>query len=148
MAIYHLHVGIISRKSGRSSVAAAAYRAGEKIRNEHDGTMHDYSRKTGVVYSEILLPKNAPPEFEDRAILWNTVEKSEKRCDARTAREVEIALPKDFDLQENIELVREYVKENFVSAGMCADFAIHNNGDSNPHAHILLTTRHVDGAGG
>jgi len=96
MAIYHLHAQIIKRSSGRSSVAASAYRAGEKLHNEYDGITHDYTRKSGVVHSEIMLPQNAPKEFQDRSTLWNAVEKSEKRKDSQTAREIDVALPKSF----------------------------------------------------
>ena len=143
MAIFHLHAQIIKRSSGRSSVAAAAYRAGEKIRNDYDGITHDYTRKSGVVHSEIMLPENAPKEYTDRAVLWNAVEKAEKRKDSQTAREIDIALPFELNRKEQIELVREYVKENFVSVGMCTDFAVHDKNDGNPHAHIMLTTREV-----
>ena len=147
MANYHLHAKIIGRTSGRSSVAASAYRAAEKIRNEHDGITHDYTRKTGVVHSEILLPENAPPEYQDRAILWNAVENSEKRYDAQTAREVEISLPVELDRQEQIDIMRAYIQDNFTSKGMCADFALHDKEDGNPHAHVMLTMRHVSKTG-
>ena len=180
MAIYHLHVGIVKRSSGRSSVAAAAYRAAEKLRSDYDGVTHDYShentskssavnaaayrsgeslrdeqhsavhdyrRKYGVVRTEIMLPETAPREYQDRATLWNAVEKSEKRKDAQTARDIDMALPVELDRQEQIELVRGYVKENFVEKGMCADFSIHDKGDGNPHAHVMLTTREVNAAG-
>ena len=147
MAIYHFHAEIVSRKTGRSSVAAAAYRAAEKIRNERDGITHDYTRKKGVVHAEILLPENAPDEFADRAKLWNTVEQMEKRIDSQTAREINIALPIEIDRQEQIEIIRKYVQDNFVSRGMCADIAIHDNGDGNPHAHVMLTMRDVSEKG-
>jgi len=147
VAIYHLHAQIIKRSSGRSSVASSAYRAGEKIRNDYDGVTHDYTRKTGVVYSEIMLPSNAPTAYSDRAILWNAVERIEKRKDSQTAREIEIALPFELDRETQIQLVREYIQENFISAGMCADFAVHDKGDGNPHAHIMLTTREVSEKG-
>jgi len=147
MAIFHLHVQIIKRSSGRSSVAASAYRAGEKLHNENDGITHDYTRKSGVVHAEIMLPENAPQKYNNRSILWNAVEKIEKRKDAQTAREIDIALPVEFDRQEQIALVQEYIKENFVDKGMCADFAVHNKGDGNPHAHIMLTTREVSASG-
>ena len=147
MAIYHCSVKIIGRSSGRSSVAAAAYRAGEKIANERDGRIHDYTRKGGVVHSEIMLPSYAPKEYANRVTLWNVVEKVERRGDAQTAREVEVALPVEFDLQENIQVVREYINENFVSHGMCADFAIHDTDGNNPHAHILLSMRDVSSDG-
>ena len=147
MAIYHLHAQIIKRSSGRSAVAAAAYRAGEKIHNDYDGMTHDYTRKKGVAFSEIMLPKHAPIEYGNRAVLWNAVEKAEKRKDSQTAREMDIALPFELDRQAQIQLVRDYIQENFVSAGMCADFAVHDKGDGNPHAHIMLTTREVSGNG-
>ena len=147
MAIYHLTAKMISRSSGRSSVASVAYRAGEKIRNERDGRIHDYSRRTGVVYSEIMLPQNSPEEFQIRSTLWNAVEHAEKRTDSQTAREVEVALPREFDLQDNIWLLQDYIEDNFVSQGMCADFSIHDKEDGNPHAHIMLTTRHVTNRG-
>jgi len=143
MAIYHFHAQIIKRSAGRSSIAASAYRAGEKLHNEYDGITHDYTRKSGVVHSEIMLPQNAPKEFQDRSTLWNAVEKSEKRKDSQTAREIDVALPIEFDTQEQIELVKNYINENFVDKGMCADFAIHDKKDGNPHAHIMLTTREV-----
>jgi len=147
MAIYHLHAQIIKRSSGRSSVSASAYRAGEKLHNEYDGITHDYTRKSGVVHSEIMLPQNAPKEFQDRSTLWNAVEKSEKRKDSQTAREIDIALPVEFDTQENISLVKDYINDNFIDKGMCADFAIHDKQDGNPHAHIMLTTRDVSAKG-
>jgi len=141
MAIYHLSIKIISRGKGKSAVAASAYRSGEKIKNEYDGIVHDFTRKSGIAHTEILLPQNAPKEFLDRGTLWNSVEKIEKSKNSQLAREIEIALPKELDREKKIELVREYVKENFVNAGMCADIALHDKNDGNPHAHILLTMR-------
>ncbi|HEL0008519.1 TPA: MobA/MobL family protein [Streptococcus equi subsp. zooepidemicus] len=141
MAIYHLCIKIISRGKGKSAVAASAYRSGEKIKNEYDGIVHDFTRKGGIVHTEILLPQNAPQEFSDRGTLWNSVEKIEKSKNSQLAREIEIALPKELDREKQIELVREYVKENFVKVGMCADIALHDKNDGNPHAHILLTMR-------
>lgn len=113
----------------------------KKIKNEYDGIVHDFTRKGGIAYTEILLPQNAPEEFVNRSILWNSVEKIEKSKNSQLAREIEIALPKELDREKQIELVREYVKENFVKVGMCADIALHDKGDGNPHAHILLTMR-------
>ena len=141
MAIYHLSIKIISRGKGKSAVAASAYRSGEKIKNEYDGIVHDFTRKGGIAHTEIILPQNAPQEFSDRGILWNSVEKIEKSKNSQLAREIEIALPKELDREKQIELVREYVKENFVKIGMCADIALHDKDDGNPHAHILLTMR-------
>lgn len=158
LVIYYFDGNIIGRSSGRSAVGAAAYRAGEKLRShaagsaayragdelrEDGGIVHDYTRKGGVKHSEIMLPQNAPPEYKDRETLWNAVEKREKRKDAQLAREFVVGLQREFELQEQIEVLREYIKENFVDKGMCADFAIHNKGDTNPHAHIMLTTRTV-----
>lgn len=141
MAIYHLCIKIISRGKGKSAVAASAYRSGEKIKNEYDGIVHDFTRKGGIAHTEILLPQNAPQEFSDRGTLWNSVEKIENSKNSQLAREIEIALPKELDREKQIELVREYVKEYFVKVGMCADIALHDKGDGNPHAHILLTMR-------
>lgn len=141
MAIYHLCIKIISRGKGKSAVAASAYRSGEKIKNKYDGIVHDFTRKGGIAYTEILLQQNAPQEFVNRSVLWNSVEKIEKSKNSQLAREIEIALPKELDREKQIELVREYVKENFVKVGMCADIALHDKNDGNPHAHILLTMR-------
>ncbi len=143
MAIYHCSIKIISRGMGKSAVAAAAYRSGESLTNEYDGITHDYTRKGGVVHTEILLPDQAPAEYADRAVLWNAVEKIEKAKNAQLAREIEIALPKELTREQSISLVREYVKEQFVNAGMCADIAIHDKQDGNPHAHIMLTIRPI-----
>ena len=147
IAIYHCSIKIISRGKGKSAVAAAAYRAGEQITNEHDGVTHDYTRKGGVIHTEILLPDHAPPSFSDRTVLWNAVEKIEKAKNAQLAREIEIALPQELTREQGISLVREYVKHNFVAAGMCADFAIHDKQDGNPHAHIMLTMRPIEQGG-
>lgn len=144
MAIYHCHCKIISRGQGRSAVGAAAYRSGEKITNDYDGITHDYTNKSGVVHAEVMLPENAPKEWQDRAILWNEVEKIEKGSRAQLAREYEVALPRELSREEQIQLVRSFVQENFVSKGMCADVSIHDKEDGNPHAHILLTTRPIE----
>ena len=124
IAIYHCTIKIIKRSEGRSAVAAAAYRSGQKLTNEWDGMTHDYTHKGGVVHSEILLPAHAPPAFQDRSTLWNSVEEIEKSSKSQLAREIEIALPVELDRQAQLALVRAYVKDNFVSAGMCADFSL------------------------
>ena len=141
MAIYHMSIKITSRGKGKSAVAAAAYRAGENIFCEYDGRINDYTKKSGIIHTEILLPENAPPEYVDRAVLWNAVEKIEKAKNSQLAREIELALPVELTQEQHLSLVREYVKENFVEQGMCADIAIHDKGDGNPHAHIMLTMR-------
>lgn len=142
MAIYHLSIKVISRNTGRSSVGASAYRAGEKIKNEYDGVIHNYSKRKDVIYKKILLPQNAPTEYKKREVLWNEVEKAEKRINSRTAREIEVALPIELNEKEQIKLIENYVKNNFVNNGMCADICIHSK-ENNPHAHIMLTTREV-----
>ena len=141
MAIYHCSIKIIKRSQGRSAVAAAAYRSGENLINEWNGMTHDYTHKGGVVNAEILLPAYAPTAFQDRSALWNSVEEIEKSRNAQLAREIEIALPVELSRKEQIRLVRNYAQNTFVSVGMCADVAIHDKGDGNPHAHILLTMR-------
>ena len=147
IAIYHCIIKIVSRGKGKSAVAAAAYRSGEKLTNEWDGLTHDYTKKGGVVHSEILLPAHAPPAFSDRSTLWNSVELSEKSNNAQLAREVEIALPVELSREEQTRLVREYCSSQFVSKGMIADFNLHDTGGGNPHAHILLTMRPLDEKG-
>ncbi len=143
IAIFHCPIKIIQRSKGKSAVAAAAYRSGEKLVNEWDGMTHDYTHKGGIVHTEIMLPTHAPPEFTDRSTLWNSVEFSEKSATAQLAREIEVSLPVELSPAEQLALVRAFVKDNFVDAGMCADFAIHDKGTGNPHAHILLTIRPI-----
>ena len=147
MAIFHLHIQIISRGKGKSAVAAAAYRAGEAIKNEYDGILHDYTRKLGIVHTEILLPDHVPKEYNNRGILWNAVEKIEKADNAQLARELDIALPIELTREQNIALACEYVKRTFVVAGMCADLCIHDTDGSNPHMHIQLTVRPINNNG-
>jgi hypothetical protein len=146
LAIFHSHVQIISRGSGKSAVAAA-YRAGETITNEKDGVTHDYTRKGGIVHTEILLSGHAPAEYADRAVLWNAVEKIEKAENAQLARELDIALPIELTREQGIALAREYVQKTFVSAGMCADLCVHDTGEGNPHFHVMLTMRPINEGG-
>lgn len=144
MSIYHCSIKIISRASGRSAVASAAYRSGEKLYNDETGLVHDFTKKGGVVYSEIMLPVMAPEEYKNREILWNEVQKVEKRADAQFAREIEVAFPVEMDRNQQIDCIKNYISKNFTEAGMIADFAIHDKGDGNPHAHIMLTMRGFD----
>jgi len=120
VALYHLSIKIISRGKGKSAVAAAAYRAGERITNEYNGDTHDYTRKRGIVHTEILLPEHAPSEYVDRAILWNAVEKIEGAKNSQLAREIQLDLPRELTMEQNILLAREYVQKHFVEQGMCA----------------------------
>ena len=141
---YHLHVQIISRADGRSAVAAAAYRAGVKLIEERTGELHDFTRKRGVVFSEISLPDSAPERFHDRSQLWNEVEAVEKSARGQLAREVEFSLPVELPRDEQIDLARDFVEDEFVARGMVADWSIHDNGDGNPHCHCMLTMRNVE----
>ena len=137
----------MSRGKGKSAVAAAAYRSGEKLTNEWDGMTHDYTRKGGVAHTEIMLPPHAPPSFSDRSTLWNSVELYEKAGNAQLAREIDAALPIELSREEQIRLVREYCSSQFVSRGMCVDFAIHDTDTGNPHCHIMLTMRPLNERG-
>ena len=166
MAIFQFQMQVIKRSDGRSVVSAAAYRSAETIENRYTGLTDDYSRKEWVVSKEILLPEHAPPAYQDRAVLWNAVEQAEKGRNARLAREIEVALPQELSMEENIALIRSFAEE-FRKDGMVVDICIHNpplrdnNGhfvdndgnrvtkDSglvfrNPHAHLLLTVRPLD----
>ncbi len=153
MAIFHFSAKVIGRSSGRSAVAAAAYRAGERLHDERIDRTHDFTNKAGVLHSEVMLPKGAPEAFADRATLWNAVEAAEKRKDAQLAREVEFALPRELTKKDNIKLAREFVKAEFVEKGMIADLNVHwdigEDGKAKPHAHVMLTMREVtkDGFG-
>lgn len=144
MAIYHLSVKLVSRGSGRSCVAAAAYRAGDRLQDVRQGLTHDYTRRRDVRETWIQAPEEAPAWVTDRQTLWTAVDAVEKRKDAQTAREVEVALPRELTPDQQREAVREFVQAAFVARGMVADVALHEGhhpAEPNPHAHILLTTR-------
>ena len=141
MAIYHMEAKVVSRGSGRSAVAASAYMSCSRMYNDYDGIQHDYTRKHGLIYQEVMLPPMAPPEWKDREQLWNAVEAAEKTKDSRLAREFVVALPIELNTDSNISLLQDFIQKNFVDLGMCADFAIHDTDGHNPHAHILLTVR-------
>ena len=144
MAIFHMQIQVIGRSSGRSAVAAAAYRAGERLRDDERGRTYNYTNKKEVVYREVMLCDHAPAAYLDRATLWNEVQNAEKACDGRFAREINVALPREWGRDMQIAVLRDYINRNFVSAGMCADIAIHDKQDGNPHAHIMLTTRAIE----
>ena len=153
MAIFHLSVKVISRSSGRSAVAAAAYRGAERLHDDRLDRDHDFTNKDGVVHSEVMLPEGAPEEFALREKLWNAVEAAEKRKDAQLAREVEFAIPRELTKEQGIELAREFAEAEFVEKGMIADLNVHwdigADGQPKPHAHVMLTMREVgkDGFG-
>ena len=148
MAIYHLHVKVIGRKSGSSAVASAAYRSASRLRDDRLERTHDFSAKCGVVHSEIMLPEKAPSAWSDRERLWNDVEAFEARRDAQLAREVEFALPREMTESQGVELARDFVQAEFVNQGMIADLNVHwdiaEDGSPKPHAHVMLTMRSVD----
>lgn len=146
MALFHLAVTQTKRSAGQSAVASAAYRAGERLFSEYYGECSDYTRKGGVICSEILLPSHAPPEYADRQTLWNAVEKAERGKNAQLAYSFDIALQNEFSMEENIALARQFLLEHFVSRGMVIDFAIHapekeDGGIPNPHFHVLAPIR-------
>jgi Ti-type conjugative transfer relaxase TraA len=148
MAIYHLHVKVIGRKSGSSAVASAAYRSASRLRDERLGRSHDFSGKRGVVHSEVMLPEKTPEAWSDRERLWNDVEAFEVRKDAQLAREVEFAIPREMTQSQGLELARNFVQAEFVDRGMIADLNVHwdmaEDGMLKPHAHVMLTMRAVD----
>lgn len=154
MALYHFHVGQIKRSAGRSAVECAAYRAGEKLYSEYYGQVSDYTRKGGVIHAEILLPPHAPREYADRQTLWNAVEDAERNKNAQLAYSFDIALQNEFTLDENIQLARQFLLDNFVSRDMIADFAVHqpdkDGGIANPHFHVMCPIRplNLDGTWG
>ena len=147
MAIYHMSVQVLSRSAGDSAVAAAAYRAGERIVDERTGEVHEYGRRGDVDHAEIIAPADAPEWARDRGRLWNAVEAAEARRNSRVAREVRVAIPGELGGEAGRELVREYARAEFAARGMVADVAWHGGGGENPHAHILLTTRQLEGDG-
>ena len=147
MAIYHLEAKVVSRGAGRSAVAASAYLSCSRLYNDYDGIQHDYTKKQGLVWQEVFLPEYAPQEWKDREQLWNAVEEVETAKDSRLAREFVVALPIELSREEQIELLQEFIQEQFLSDGMCADAAIHDTDGHNPHAHILLTVRPLDKQG-
>lgn len=151
MAIYHFSTKIISRSKGQSAVACAAYRAGDKLYDERYDTLQDYTKKSDVIHSEIILPDHAPAWMQDREKLWNHIEKIEARKDARLAREFEIALPRELTNEQNTALIKEFINEKFTSKGLVTDLAIHDgvasDGGKQPHAHLMVVERDLDGDG-
>lgn len=145
MAMYHLRVKFVKRSEGRSSVAAAAYRSGEKLVDEREGKTHDYTRKQDIEHSEIILADHMPDQLAPRGALWNAVETGIKRKDGQPAFEVEVALPRELSREQCVQLVREFATAEFVDKGLAVDINIHrptaSDGGEHPHAHILIPTR-------
>lgn len=147
MAIFHLHVKNISRGDGRSAVAAAAYRAGETLPNEIEERDSAFGGRRDVLHAEIVCPVGVPPWMLDRATLWNAVEAAERRKDARLAKEIEAALPRELPPEAWLVVCRTFAA-HYAGQGFVADFSIHDDGSAhNPHVHVMLTTRIVTGAG-
>ena len=147
---FHFSISMISRGKSKSAVASAAYISCEKLTNEWDGVTHDYHNKKGLLHAEIFLPENVPKEFQDRSFLWNSVELNEKASNAQLARNFIIALPKELSVEENKNLITDFIQENFVSKGMIVDLAIHDEsdeGNKNIHAHIMTTLRPINEKG-
>ena len=147
MPVPHLNIRIVQRSKGNSAVAGAAYQAGEKLFSEYDQKSKDHRRKQPeVLYTEIMFPANAPPEYADRATLWNAVEEVEKQWNSQLARRFILALPREVPTEMYPQMMQEYCKEHFVSKGMCCDFAIHDPDPPghNPHCHVMLTMRAID----
>ena len=147
MAIYHFSAKVFGRSGGRSAIASAAYRAGERLHDDKLDRDHDYTEKAGVVHREMMLPEGAPVRWADRGTLWNEVEAGEKRKDAQLARDIEISLPRKLGKAEAIRLAQDFVREQFVDRGMVADLNVHwtqaRDGGEQPHAHVMLTMREV-----
>lgn len=146
MALYHFNVTQVSRGAGQTAVSAAAYRSGEKLHDYYYDKDPDYRRKGGVLYTEILLPAHAPQRLADRETLWNELEVVEKHPQAQLCYSFNAALQNEFTYEENLELARRFVMENFVARGMIVDLAIHDpdkgeEGIPNPHFHVLSPIR-------
>ena len=140
----HNEISIVQRSQQQSAVAAAAYQSGEKLFCEYDQQVKHYPEKRGIVHNEILLPANAPPEYADRNTLWNAAEAVEKQWNSQLARRWVLTIPREIPPDQYAALVRDFCNQQFVSKGMCVDFAIHDKGDGNPHAHVMLTMRAMD----
>ena len=140
MAIYHFHTSIVKASAGKCAVASSAYMSGEKLYDERLGRTFNYTNKEEVIYTEVILPDNAPRELYDRQALWNEVEKVQNKSNSRYARQFDMALPIELSTKEQIELAKRYVKKNFVDKGMVADFAIHEK-EGNLHMHVMCTVR-------
>lgn len=143
----HFKIRITQRSKGQSAVAGAAYQSGENLFSEYDQKRKNYKNKHGILYTEIMLPSHAPPEYADRETLWNSVEESENQWNSQLARRFVITLPREVPPELHPEMVKEYCQKHFVDKGMICDFAIHTTENNNPHAHIMLTLRAMDERG-
>ena len=142
MSIYHLSIKIGSRSKGQSAISASAYRSGGKMYNAEIGKTSDYTRKGGVVFSEVSICENAPAGYMNRETLWNEVMRVEKSTNAQLWREFEVALPQELSREQQIETVQKFVR-SLTDEGMCVDWSLHDKGDGNPHAHLMATVRSI-----
>lgn len=147
MAIYHFTVAVLSRARGHRIVAAAAAQAATKLRDDYYGILHNHARRAGVEFTEILAPEGAPSWVFDREQLWNRVEAAERRKDSQLARALELSLPVELTHEERIDLLRDFIRAEFVAKGMIADIGIRRTKLDNPNAHVLLTLRAATAAG-
>lgn len=155
MSLFHFSVTQKSRGAGQSVVSSAAYISGSKLHDDYYGENPDYTRKGGVLYTEIILPEHVPDRFSDRELLWNEVETVEKHPKAQLAYSFDIALQNELSFEENLAVAKRFIHENFTARGMIVDMAIHEpdieeGGISNPHFHVLCPIRpmNMDGTWG
>lgn len=151
MAIYHLSTQVFARSDGRSSIACAAYRSGERLVDERTGTVHQHGDPSRVAHTEVIAPAGSPEWATDRAGLWNRLEAHERRKDAQLAREWEVALPVELSLVQQRALLRSWIAAELLPVGLIADVAIHHTKagkPNNPHAHIMAPLRPFDPASG
>jgi hypothetical protein len=147
MAMYHFSIKMIGRSEGRSAVACASYRAGEKLLDERLGRSFEFKRQDRVAHREIIAPDFAPEGLQDRGELWNSVEAAERRKDAQLSREFQVALPLELTLAQQRELISEWVREQLTPLGVVADVAIHKaplGANPNDHFHLMSTTRSIE----
>lgn len=148
MAIYHCSVSNVSRAKGSSSCATLAYISGEKVRDERTGELYSYNRQERVVSVGTILPESAPAEYADSKVLFNAIEKYETADNARTAKKIQVALPRELGLNEQKNIVEDYIRHNITKEGYCATYAIHDGGKTgNYHAHILVANRPINAKG-
>ena len=148
MAIYHCSISNVSRAKGSTSCATLAYISGEGIHDSRTGITYSYSRRERVLEVGTILPTSAPSGYADAETLWNAVENYETADNARTAKKIQVALPRELELSEQKTVVEEYIRQNLAQEGYCATYAIHDGGTrGNPHAHILVSNRTIDRKG-
>lgn len=148
MAIFHMSISNVSRAKGSSSCASLAYIAASKVYEERTHQTYSYGRKERVMKVATLLPDGAPTAYADAAQLFNAIEKHEQASNARTAKKIVVALPRELSLDESDEILTDFIRDNLCANGYCATYAIHRDKDgNNPHAHILVANRQINKKG-